>query len=259
MKSNKSNIRDFTHFSPNEYLNEYYHSVFSENDKLLHFLASVAEVVPQGSTLLEYGGGPTIYQIISFAPRVSTIHFTDYLPENIEAVQDWLNTEAHAHDWKPFVDVALQHEGIKEPTNLQIEERENLVRKQLHSFGHVDAFNIKNDNVKHQAYDVVSANFVAESIAFDDISWRAGLDSILSYVKPGGLLSMTAIRGATYWMTGNKKFPAYYVDAKSLNDELTLRGYEIQMLTEIDAEITDVNHQNYEGYDGMVFLLAKKK
>ena len=253
-----SDIKDFDNFTPEEYLNEYYHSVFSEIDKLLRFFSRAAHTINKGATLLEYGGGPTIYQLVSFAPKVESIHFTDYLHENILAVQDWIKEEAHAHNWTPFVEIAIEYETGRKPSAEEVKERENLVRKQLHDFGHVDALDPAQDTVPHTTYDMVSVNFVAESISTTEEQWNRSLDSILAYVKNGGQLCMTAIRGAEYWVSGGKQFPAFSVDVDMIRAELSKRGFKIEMIEEIDAEVTDPKHPQYEGYDGMIFVLAIK-
>ena len=259
MTQERSANIDLLSFNPAEYLNEYYRSVQYENDQLLRFFARASKLVPDRSTFLEYGGGPTIYQLVSFAPRVSSICFTDYIEKNILSVKDWIKTEEYAHDWSDFITVSLQHEGIAHPSREHIKQREAQIKEKLSTFGYVDAFNRHRDKVPLQHFDIVSANFVAESISFDEASWKKSLDSLLSYVKPGGFISMTAIRGATYWKTGDKRFPAFSVDARSISDELTVRGFAIEMIDEIDAEISDQEHPDYQGYNGMVFVLGQQK
>ena len=257
MRSGCKITLDFKYFRSKEYLSEYYHSVRSENDELLRFFATASSLIPEDSTFLEYGGGPTIYQLVSFSPRLKSIYFTDHIRQNLLAVQDWIQTKEHSHDWTSFVAVALQHEGIANPSREQIREREDNIKSQMSGFGHVDAFNPHLDEVPSQQYDVVSANFVVESIATDAISWKKGLDSLLSYLKPNGLLSLTSIRGASYWKVGHIKFPAFSVNASSITEELRARGFSIELIHEIDAEVTDQGHPKFEGYDGMVFLMAR--
>ena len=177
---------------------------------------------------------------------------------NILSVKDWIKTEKHAHDWSEFISAALQHEGIAHPSTDHIKQREDQIKAHLSAFGSVNAFNRHLDQVPLKQYDVVSANFVAESISFDEATWKKSLDSLLLYLRPGGLLSMTAIRGATYWKIGEKKFPAFNVDARLISEELTARLFAIEMIDEIDAEISDPEHPDYEGYDGMVFVLGRQ-
>ena len=251
------NTLDFSCFRSDEYLAEYYSSVRSENDELLRFFARASKLVSEGSTFLEYGGGPTIYQLVSFAPRVKSIYFTDHLRHNLSTVQAWMQTQEHAHDWTPFIATALQHEGISHPSTAQISDREKNLKARLCGFGQVDAFNRHLDDIPLKHYDVVAANFVVESITTDVIGWRQGLDSLLSYIKPDGLLSLTSIRGAMYWKVGDKKFPAFSVSAGSITEELRIRGFAIEILHQIDAQIIEQSHPDYEGYDGMVFLMAR--
>jgi hypothetical protein len=259
VRSVGENTLDFSYFSSDDYLAEYYSAVSSENNELLRFFAKASKLVSEGSTLLEYGGGPTIYQLVSFATRVKSIYFTDHLNSNLLTVQAWLKTKQHSHDWTPFIAAALQHEGIESPSAVQISERENYLKAQLHGFGHVDAFNRHLDEIPLEHYDVVSANFVVESITVDVAGWKQGLDSLLSYVKPGGLLSLTSIRGAKYWKINDKKFPAFNVNASSITQELRARGFAIEIIHEIDAQITEQSHPGYEGYDGMIFIVARHK
>lgn len=259
MRDAGANTLDFSCFSSDDYLAEYYSAVRFENNELLRFFAKASKLVSADSTFLEYGGGPTIYQLVSFAPRVKSIYFTDHLSRNLLTVKAWLKTKQPSHDWTPFIAVALQHEGIASPSAAQISERENYLKAQLQGFGHVDAFNRHLDDIPLEHYDVVSANFVVESITADEKGWRQGLDSLLSYVKPGGLLSLTSIRGAKYWKINDKKFPAFSVSASLITEELRARGFVIEIVHEIDAQITEQNHPSYEGYDGMVFIVARHK
>mgnify|MGYP000181446558 CR=1 FL=1 len=259
MRGLGESILDFSCFSSDDYLAEYYSAVRSENNELLRFFAQASKLVSTGSTFLEYGGGPTIYQLVSFAPRVESIYFTDHLSRNLLTVQAWLQTKKPSHNWTPFIAAALQHEGIASPSAAQISERENYLKAKLCGFGHVDAFNPHLDDIALKQYDVVSANFVVESITVDVKGWRRCLDSLLSYVKPDGLLSLTSIRGATYWKIKDKKFPAFSVSANSITEELRARGFVIEIIHEIDAQITEQSHPGYEGYDGMVFIMARRK
>ena len=48
---------------------------------------------------LEFGGGPTLFSSFILAQYVDSIHFTDYTPSNLKAIEDWINQAEHAHDW----------------------------------------------------------------------------------------------------------------------------------------------------------------
>ena len=63
--------RDWTLFDPLAYLNQYSGDGGAENRALLQFLVEAYRDLPPGGLKLEFGGGPTIYPLISADGRVS--------------------------------------------------------------------------------------------------------------------------------------------------------------------------------------------
>ena len=57
---------------------------------------------PETARLLEFGGGPCIYPLISAAPYVRGIVFAEYAEEGRREVELWKNDDATAHDWTPY-------------------------------------------------------------------------------------------------------------------------------------------------------------
>lgn len=53
--------------------------------------------------LLEFGGGPCIYSLISAAPHVKEIVFSEYLESCRNEVQLWKEKSPEAHNWKPYI------------------------------------------------------------------------------------------------------------------------------------------------------------
>jgi NNMT/PNMT/TEMT family len=248
----------FDEFTPSAYLDEYYHSVFSENDHLLRFFAQAARLVPEGASILEYGGGPTVYQLISLAPRARSIHFTDYLRSNLDEVGRWLGGHAQAHDWRPFIRQALLHEGCRKAGLDEICTREALIRDRVRSCGRVDALDPCFDEARGQVFDVVSSSFVAESIAGSQAEWKTALQSICARVAPDGLLIMAAIRNAPYWVSGGRRYRSFPIDRDMLIDGIAELGFAPIYVNEIDAEVTDPGDPNFEGYDGMLFTIFRR-
>ena len=68
--------KDFHKFSPANYLRENYSNVEQEDVHHLNCLADAfGKVNGYGLKLLEFGGGPTLYQLMSAAPKVSLLTF----------------------------------------------------------------------------------------------------------------------------------------------------------------------------------------
>ena len=57
---------------------------------------------------LEYGGGPALFSSFILAQYVKSIHFTDYTPSNLKAVEKWINEDGDAHDWTDMFEFILQ-------------------------------------------------------------------------------------------------------------------------------------------------------
>src|SRR6476661_6211072 len=65
----------FEPFNPRAYLNEYYRHLDEANPRMFTELDT--------ARVLEFGGGPTIYQLISAAKYPASIDFSDYLDANL--------------------------------------------------------------------------------------------------------------------------------------------------------------------------------
>jgi len=78
---------DKNNFAPRKYLQEYYTKLSPENKKILQWYHQTYLGLDNCKSLLELGGGPTIYQFISAAPKLESITFTDYLPGNLDLVK----------------------------------------------------------------------------------------------------------------------------------------------------------------------------
>lgn len=52
--------------------------------------------------VLEFGGGPCIFPLISAAPHVKEIVFSEYLEPCLKEVQLWKEKSPEAHSWTPY-------------------------------------------------------------------------------------------------------------------------------------------------------------
>jgi hypothetical protein len=250
---------DFLTFKPTEYLEEYYSTVSGENGKLLEFFASASDMLPNDLRILEYGGGPTVYQLLSYAIKARSIVFGDYLQSNTDAVRDWDMSTPGSHDWSPFTIAAIAAETGVEPSAEHANKREALLKEKISSFVRVNAFDKSQDTLdESEVFDLVSTNFVAESISSTHEQWSLALGNITSRVAVGGWLSMTVIRNASYWVSGGKRYPGFPVGQDDVVGALTSLGFDVKLVDQIDADIIDPSDPAYEGYDGMVFVLAQR-
>lgn len=250
----------FDAFIPEHYLSEYYSRVGLENRSLLEFFVEAYEDIPPNFKLLELGGGPTIYQLITAAKHAREIHFSDHLDVNLDEVKGWKENKRGAFDWKNFFQEALIMEGRSHVNNSKIKRREEILREKITEFLHCDVFQtnpLGRNCAKY--YDVVSVNFVAESITDNHKTWKDILKNICSLIKHDGYLIMTAIKGANYYRVGNKLFPAVEITEKHVVIALQELGFreDLLFMRSIEAEHTREKRKNSQGYNGMIFLRAK--
>jgi hypothetical protein len=226
--------KDFRKFSPNVYLKENYSKIQEEDRHHLRCLAKAYTDVTGDLTLLEFGGGPTLYQLISAAPKVKEIHFSDYLESNLEEVRKWAYREGNAYNWNDFTATALLAEGIA-ATPDAINAREEILREKITKFLSCNAlqkYPLGGDAVVQ--YDIVNTHFVAESITDNRDEWKQIFANICSCVKPGGKLVMAALKCCTAWKNGQQKFPATYITELDILELLAANGFrenEIYMET----------------------------
>lgn len=251
--------KDFSAFKPRDYLNEYYSKIDQENHSLLEFFIDAYGNVKNNALMLEFGGGPTIYQLISAAEKVQEIHFADYLDDNLAEIRKWHQQHPEAFDWSDFFHRALKLEGNQQPDKA-IAAREAILRERMTKILQADAHQKYPLGLDmHEHYDVLGVHFVPESITDSRANWERVLKNICSLLKPGGLLITSALLGASHWRAGDHIFPATNISADDLVQALERQGFTDISHRIIAAEVTDENSEEFAGYHGMVFLTARKE
>jgi hypothetical protein len=236
---------DYTTFDPQAYLQEYYADVGAENLALLRFLVKAFRDVPAHSLTLDFGGGPTLYGAIVAAGRVDEIHLADYHESNVAAVLKWLDRDPSAFDWRPFVETTLQLEG-KDASPGSVELREERTRRCV---THLMLCNARSscpiDGVR-QRYDVLMTNFCAEAAADDQAQWEQCMGNIVSLLRPGGRIILSAVKGACSYGVGDKAFLAVNILEHDLRCVLLETGFAKESIV-IESVPADRPDRHYQG------------
>jgi NNMT/PNMT/TEMT family len=247
-------IPDWAQFDPVAYLDEYYGDIGSENLALLRFLAEAYRQLPQGGVLLDFGGGPTIYPLISAVTRVDEIHFSDYLEANLEEVRRWLAADPAAFDWDEFIEKVLELETGKACTNGDVARRASEIRERVTRLIRCDASRRPAIEGPRASYDVVLTNFCAESATSDRGTWQRYMANIVSLLKPGGWLVMSALVGATRYSVGAQSFPAVDISEDDLVELLEENGCPREWI-EVRRVAADRPTRDYKG---LMLAVARK-
>lgn len=254
-------------FRPEEYLETYYPvllespvfenaekpgSVSEENLALLQFYAKTwAELQPtnEGLWMLEVGGGPTIYQLISLSKLVKRICFTDFLRPNLRSVENWIRTGSDKR-WISYIRVALQYEYGRPPTKREIVIREEELKRKI-SLARYDVLRDRFFVQAPEKYALVSSNFCIECVSQSKTLWLQALRNISNKIAEGGYLVMTALRMASTYNIQGRTLPSTPIDEEDVLIALLDLGFS-------NIEISSRNCLGENKYSGMIYVLARK-
>lgn len=257
LSADRAAVTTFAQFHAHMYLCEYYSHVGAENRALLEFLQRAYATIfahLRAARLLEFGGGPTIYQLISASHYPVTIDFSDYLGENLAEVQAWLDDAPGQFGWDAFVRYALACEQ-RPAGKAAIERRKRLIRSRVSQLLRCDAKSATPLGSPPPApYDIVSINFVLESITQDRAEWQTLLDNVAPLIRPCGYVLMSAILGATRYRVGQLYFPAVPITLDDIYQRLAQSGF-----TTLSTQAVAAEHRDEQGYAGIGMVLAKKE
>ena len=162
---------DYSLFNARDYLDDHYVGDWdSEDTFLIEFLHEAYQSLRPRQTMLEVGGGPTIYQLISARNRVESIVFSDYLKENLQEVKNWKNRSPNAFDWDSYFEEIAKLEGSA--GNISIDQMKEELRKKLVSFAHCDVFKefpLPFRVVK--TFDIVSTHFCVDAVSRSELEF----------------------------------------------------------------------------------------
>jgi len=243
----------FQKFKTKDYLNEYYSEIGEENEKLLIFFDKAYALIFKNisnASILELGGGPTIYQLISAARYNVEITFTDYLVKNFKEVSKWMNGLPESFDWSDYINYVVRLEG--DGSKKALMERKQSLKRSIRYLKKCDLR--KKSPIGHEAkFDIVSTNFVAESITNNIDDWEKYMKRIVGLVKNKGYLVLTAIVGSEFYRVGSKMFPSSPVRRVNIREILDKNHMALIIEDFVDAE-----HHEEQGYEGIYMSLSRK-
>lgn len=243
-------------FNPRSYLIEYYDHIGQENDRLLSFLSKAYKHIPEGAKVLDIGTGPTAYQLIAASEKVREIYCSEFLESNILELNNWLENKPNAFDWHKFTNKILELETESEQiSDSEIEKREKLTRANVKKVLRIDIKKQIPDFLKGR-FDVLSVQFVPESITNNRKEYLKVIRNIFSALKPGGFLILSAIKKASSYKVGDSYFPAVNVDENQLLSDLMFENFEKDS---IDIQTVNAENRELQKYSGLIFVLAKKR
>lgn len=185
--------------------------------------------------LLEYGGGPVIYSLISAAPHFNEVTFSDYQQSNIDAVLAWKNCSEGYHDWTPYFKYVIsQLEGKVDDKAVALRQEDLRAKCKSFLLGDLHATDILRSNSMpledfRGKFDVVSSNFCCEVVAKDIKEYQANVRNLGELVMPGGYIISLVSLEESYWHTSysDKRVFHLYLTEEDVIRAYTQAGFDV--------------------------------
>lgn len=244
--------KDYSSFCPREYYEEYYSKLGAENAFLLNFFHRAYEHTPSDSRLLEFGGGPTIYQLISAAMRIKEIVFADYLAVNRREVKLWIDQNKTALNWDTYLRYVLRLNS-KEDDQINLGRLNETVTSKITEVIECDAYlpNVLGSRFDNK-FDIVSSNFCLECIDGSEENFVTFIEKISGLIEKKGKLVLTMLKNSYSYQINEMEFPAFPINEDFIHSLLKRMDFSEIELCRREAE------QN-QGYEGIIAITAKKR
>lgn len=240
--------------NPRAYLEQFYTGVVDPGNRaLLAFYARIYADL-KGKSMLEFGGGPTIYSLITAAQTARMIHFCDANPDCLKEIKDWLAGDPASFNWTHFIAYALSCENNNQEqiSSEAIQIREQLIRQCIQTLSLCDIFAA--DPLLGSSlgpYDIVANTFCLDSIVDAMADWIHLNHKLAQFVAPDGLFVTAYLLRASHWTTKGVTFPAVTLIPADVDKLYADLGFTI-------TERHVVELENKKGYDGFIMTCGKR-
>ena len=237
-------------FNPNAYLQVFYKTYRGNADKGVFLLKAFhklwSSLESTGLRCLEYGGGPSIANLVSASPKVERIVFAEYTEANREAVKSWIAGNPGAHDWSSLLNYVVRDlEGDK--TLGAVSNRTQDLKHKIKSIVPCDVtkrplISFESDDIG-KPFDVISTSLCLETCVSSEQQYRSAVAELCKLLKPGGYLFMYGVLEETFYSIGKDKFSVFPLTESMLEDAMTQGGLHDIYIQTMDTKYIAVEEQ----------------
>jgi len=243
-------VNDYGLFRPLDYLLEYHSNWDAEDDFSSKFIHESFQIIGPQESMIDVGGGPTIYQLISARNKVKTIMCAEYLESNRQAVDKWRRSEPDAFNWDTYFRHYQKLESDIAP-EATIEEMKANLRSKITEFVLCDLNDIKTIPDPTRRFDIVSSHYCIEAICQNDDDLVSKMSKLINLMRPNGYLIMSSLKDAKCYQVGDFNFYAY-----PINQDRSLEVIEQLGCKLLKVETGPAAHDR--NYGGTFSVLAQR-
>jgi hypothetical protein len=235
---------NFTDFSALAYLKEYYSDLTAENKFLLDFYHAFYTHFPQGQSVIELGGGPTIFLDITASYLEHEIVFSEFAPSCRDEVIKYLESNPHSWSWDDYLrytsDLFKQDSKHCKPADLKQALQTRIKAVIPCDLTHENPFTPS----WYQPFDILSLGSVVDTIAATEAEFIHCLKSALNTLKPGGAYIAYFAKNCRRWTNDQRVYTTFPVDETYIRRLFPTLGLTIDKLTN---SVPPDYQQDYEG------------
>lgn len=211
--------------------------------------------------VLEFGGGPVLYSLISASPKVSEITFADYCTSNLKCVELWRDGDPAAHNWTPYISYVINKlENHTCHVEELVKERTRDMRSKVKNIAHCDIFKeslVDLPGVQLQ-FDIISTHFCLEVATETVNEYRIAVKRLSSILKLGGFIHSLVSLEESYWLNGTDEEHCGHL---YLTKDDVIGTYEAAGLTVVHAasfEVPEKARGILNDCKGVFYIVARK-
>ncbi|KAG8434658.1 hypothetical protein GDO86_012861 [Hymenochirus boettgeri] len=245
-------------FDPRLYLETYFHlgSGSLADDFLRFTLSNFHKAFTSGSvkgtTLIDIGTAPSIYQLLSACEYFEDITVTWYTTRELQELQKWINKDPGAFDWSSVVKHVCELEG----KSGMLKKKEKKLREKIKQVLQCDVSKNNPLAPKMQEADCLISTVCLEAACRNQDSYKTALKNLSTLLKPEGHLLMAGDLGANYYEVGSNKVFSLSVNEAFLRNVVSESGYCVRELVSF-GKPEDAGYENSD-YEGFYFIHAQK-
>ncbi|KAI6225292.1 putative methyltransferase B0303.2 [Aphelenchoides fujianensis] len=254
------------HFDGAAYLEHFYSDRAMESGTRLslfalpNFAEHVRKMIPESErrTLLDVGSGPTVYSAICFRRIVKQIYLSDFVPSNLELLEDWVE-QRRPFDWTAVSKIIGRNEGLRvDAAELQRMEEETRAAVKAGGILHANVHNeeVLRENPTINAdvhFDVLVSIFCLESACSTHEQYARAIRNMLKLLRPGGCLILGSVIEDNVYVSGMHADKPRLFTLLSLKEE-----FIVEQLEENGIKTASMTRLGLVQH-GALFLMARKK